>query len=423
MSAVAQATPDVLGAARSSGAGSPAAAPAAPSAGERAKVVIVGTGLTPYRVFLLRRLMREIPEVEWITLNTMHPSIEPWRMPPPPDLNFEHIDTRPRQRRGLREAWARWRVGGKVIKRLRQIKPDAVIVSGYHYLGHLRVLRWLRGRRIATLFISDSNIHADRARGFTRTLKSRIVPWVVRRCDPILVCGSLGKQYFEKYGAREGQCIYAPYEPDYEQIERIDPALVEQMRAQYRFDPARKRLVFCGRMVEQKRPDLALGAFVEVAHEFPDWDLIMVGDGVQREWLGYITPTDLRRRILFTGFVGKQDQLSAIYRNCHAMILPSDWEPWGVVINEAVAAGLAVVATNVVGAAVELVQPWRNGFLVPPGDRRALAGALRELMAPGRVEQMRAEAPGALADWRRDGDPIKGTREALARIGVLKPGA
>jgi glycosyltransferase involved in cell wall biosynthesis len=385
----------------------------------RPLIAMVGTGLTPYRVHFLRRLDRELPEAEFVTLNTMHPSIEPWRLQPPTGIRFEQVDTRPRLRGGLVEQWAQWRIGGKVISRLRALRPDAVIVNGYHRVGHLRVMDWCISESIPTLFASDSNVHADLASGITRALKTRVVKWVVRRCDPILVCGSLGRQYFEKYGARPDQCVYVPYEPDYDQLAIVSDEVVRRVKERYGLNPARKRLVFCARMAEQKRPDIALDAFISIADEHPDWDLVMVGDGPQREWLQFRVPSDLVTRVRFTGFIKDTAEVSALYRQCHAMVLTSDWEPWGVVVNEAVAAGLAVISTNVVGASAELVRDGVNGRLVPPGNFRLMAQAYRDVMSPGRVEAMRAKSPEVLADWRRRGDPIAGMRDALGRVGLL----
>jgi glycosyltransferase involved in cell wall biosynthesis len=80
---------------------------------------------------------------------------------------------------------------------------------------------------------------------------------------------------------------------------------------------------------------------------------------------------------------------------------------------------MAVVATEVVGAAVELVVDGDNGRLVPPGDVIALRDALLEVTHPDNIERMQAAAPARLADWQRRGDPVAGIRQALESVGVL----
>jgi glycosyltransferase involved in cell wall biosynthesis len=101
------------------------------------------------------------------------------------------------------------------------------------------------------------------------------------------------------------------------------------------------------------------------------------------------------------------------------LILPSDYEPWALVINEAAASGLAIVSSSVVGASYELVRDGVNGFVFPPGDLAAATAALRSATDPERVETLKAGSQIVLEDWRRDGDPVHGLRAALRHCGVL----
>jgi glycosyltransferase involved in cell wall biosynthesis len=172
-------------------------------------------------------------------------------------------------------------------------------------------------------------------------------------------------------------------------------------------------------MVPEKRPDLLIDAFGAVAGERPDWDLVMVGGGPLRESLELRIPPDLRRRFVWTGPLDDQPAVSALYRSADVLVLPSDYEPWALVVNEATAAGLAIVASHVVGAAAELVRDGVNGRIFPAGDLAALTDALRDVTAPGRVDAMRAESAEALADWRRRGDPVEGLRAALTYCKIL----
>jgi glycosyltransferase involved in cell wall biosynthesis len=111
--------------------------------------------------------------------------------------------------------------------------------------------------------------------------------------------------------------------------------------------------------------------------------------------------------------------VTAIYKASDVLVLPSDFEPWALVINEAAAAGMAVVASSVVGAAAELVRDGVNGRVFPPGDLRALADCLLDVTDPARVDAMKAASEGVLADWRRVADPIAGLRRGLEANGVL----
>jgi glycosyltransferase involved in cell wall biosynthesis len=83
------------------------------------------------------------------------------------------------------------------------------------------------------------------------------------------------------------------------------------------------------------------------------------------------------------------------------------------VINEAAAAGLAIIATEITGAAVELVRHNVNGMLVAPGRRADLERAMLRVADPATLARMRQSSPRILADWRLAADPVDGLREAV----------
>jgi len=237
-----------------------------------------------------------------------------------------------------------------------------------------------------------------------------------------MACGRLGREYFTKYGADPGRIFYFPYEPDYRLIASVSTDEVEQARLRFKLDASRRRVVYSGRMAAVKRVDLLIDAFAALAAERSNWDLVMIGDGRYREQLVERIPSALRHRVTWTGFIDDQAAVSAIYRNCDVLVLPSDYEPWGVVINEAAAAGLAIVASEVVGAAAEIVRDGVNGRLFPCGDLTALVDALRDITAPGRIATLKSATRGVLDDWRLHGDPVKGFCQALQVCYVLAPG-
>jgi glycosyltransferase involved in cell wall biosynthesis len=248
-----------------------------------------------------------------------------------------------------------------------------------------------------------------------------VVGGVVRGCDAVLPCGSLGRDYFRSYGARDERMFEFPVEPDYAAIEALPPAAVEAARQRWGLKPGRRRIVFSGRLVPAKRPDLLLDAFAAFAGaaDRSEWDLVVVGDGPMRDALRATVPAQLAGRVTWTGFVPDAADVSALCRAADVLAIPSDYEPWALVVNEAAAAGLAIVSSDAVGASAELVRDGVNGRIFPAGDRAALTAALREVTDPARVDALRAGSAGVLREWRRAADPIAGLRRALAACRVL----
>jgi glycosyltransferase involved in cell wall biosynthesis len=166
-----------------------------------------------------------------------------------------------------------------------------------------------------------------------------------------------------------------------------------------------------------KRPDLAVRAFVEIAGLRPDWDLVMIGEGPLRHEVEAIIPEHLRPRIIWTGFLNNVTELAGLYANCDVLLLPSDHEPWGVVVVEAAAAGLAIIASDKVGANPELVHDGVNGAIFAAGNLRLLREALLTVTAAEKCDALKVRSRHAFREWSRLNDAATGFGNAL-RIGA-----
>jgi glycosyltransferase involved in cell wall biosynthesis len=370
---------------------------------------------------VLRRIVREIPQVRVATLYTHEFMNSPWTFQVPEELApvmFGKGESCLRQSRLRRAPW-NWIKGGRIIRWMWKHGVRAVVIDGYADAGRVRILRWCRAQGIPTLLFGDSNIHGDVRGGWKARVKRVLVPRFLRYACGILACGRYGRAYFTKYGCPPERIFLFPYEPDYSLIRDLPPEAVRAAQARFGLRSGRRRIVFSGRVMRDKRPDLLVEAFLEIADRRPEWDLVVVGDGPLRAVLEARVPPSLRDRVIWCGFLESQAEVSAIYKASDVLALPSDYEPWALVVNEAAAAGMAIVASSVVGAAAELVRDGLNGRVFPPGDGRALAECLLDVTDPTRVDAMKAASPGVLADWRRAADPIEGLRQGLRSCGVL----
>jgi glycosyltransferase involved in cell wall biosynthesis len=387
----------------------------------RPGVAIITNSQTPYRLALHLRIARELPQLRLWSLYTHELSNASWKFTAPAEIGPVRFGpgedcadaTRPNRQ------WREFKRGGQIIQWLKDHDIRMVVIFGYNDLGRLRIIRWCKKAKVPCFLFGDSNIHGDHVSGIKAIAKRLIVGTVVRWCTGVFACGSLGREYFVKYGAKPERIFYFPYEPDYALIENLPADAIESARQQLGLTPGRHRMVYSGRLVDLKRVDLLIDAFSAVASDRLDWDLLIVGDGPQKAILQAKIPADLVSRVIWAGFIDDQLRVSAIYRNCDLLVLPSDFEPWALVINEAVCAGLAVVCSNVVGAAAELVRDGVNGRVFPPGDLAALTDALRQMTEPGVVERMRSASTEVLKDWRHRGDPVRGLLEAVKFAGVL----
>ena len=139
------------------------------------------------------------------------------------------------------------------------------------------------------------------------------------------------------------------------------------------------RLLFCGQMIERKGFDLLLDAYTKIHDRIPHLRLTLAGRETpfSRSLLGAL-PSPIRRTIDNIGFQ-IPDRLPKVFASSDIFVLPSRHDGWGVVINQALAAGLPIVATDAVGAARDLVSDSVNGFIVPANESHPLSKVLLKL--------------------------------------------
>jgi glycosyltransferase involved in cell wall biosynthesis len=148
--------------------------------------------------------------------------------------------------------------------------------------------------------------------------------------------------------------------------------------------------------------------------------LVFIGDGDQRQSLEGRAGALPWNSIKFLGFKN-QTELPGYYDLCDALVLPSVFEPWGLVINEAMNAGRAVVVSDQVGCGPDLVRPGENGDVFPAGDIAGLRQALVNLLGdPGRCRAMGQRSLEIIATWGLEED-VAGLNQALAAVTRKKP--
>ena len=161
---------------------------------------------------------------------------------------------------------------------------------------------------------------------------------------------------------------------------------------------AHKRVImFNGRLVPRKGGDILLRAFAALKPDAPDAGLLFVGYGPEETRLKELATALNVNHVHFAGHVRLED-LPGYYACADVFVLPSWGEPWGLVINEAMAAGLPVIATDQVGASVDLIRDGVNGYVTPARDPVALAHALRQVLDdPARAAQMGQQSAQVIA--------------------------
>ena len=246
---------------------------------------------------------------------------------------------------------------------------DAVVIHGYSNKWMLLTALLCRARRVPYLLRGDSTPQGQ-ATGLRQVLRGFVVRKVVSASAAGLSIGQLNEEFYKKFGAP--RTIWAPYSVDDKRFGSSPPISRADLLTKWNLDASKPVILFCGKMYPGKRPlDL-----VAAAKLLPrKVNTIFVGDGVQAD--------DIRSSLVpgegvVTGFVNQSD-LPAYYHAADIIVLPSEAEKWGLVINEAMAAGVIPIVSDRVGAAPDLA--YGIGEVYPCGDLELLVEALRRALA------------------------------------------
>jgi len=386
-------------------------------------LAIISNEPTPYRLHVLKRIADELPDVRTCNIftHTVSRPHVPWAVDVPDKLNpvfFDDCHMTPGFTGHLRILRAR-RLCRAIRDLLVSRKVRMVILLGYNDLVRLGLIRWANAAKLPLSVTGDSNVFALQRTGFLKRIaKPPLMRWVLRNVSGLMPMGVRGQDYFRHFADHQLPEFLFPYEPDYEALVDAGRRGKARLMDEHGLDPGRRRLLYCGRLASVKCVDDLIDAFSRIAGRCDNWDLVIAGDGPRRESLQLQVPDGLRNRVKWTGFL-QFEQAAACYHCCDVLVLPSEFEPWGVVINEAVACSLAVVATVASGAAAELVRDEVNGMIVPPRDIASLAEALEHVTDAQVCQRMKDAAPDVLARWRNAADPVAGVRAALKHFGVI----
>jgi glycosyltransferase involved in cell wall biosynthesis len=286
-------------------------------------------------------------------------------------------------------------------KLIREGHFDAVLCQ----LGYVRCSFWIsyfgaRGRGTPFMFLTDaSSMEARDGRRWKFWLKKLAWPVLFRMFSQVLTASSAGSEMMRSLRIPERKITMTldTVDNDWWRAEaaRLNRSAV---RASWGLDNAEKIVLFCAKLQPWKRPLDLLRAFA--AAEIPRSTLLFAGDGPLRASIeAEASALGLGQRVRVLGFVN-QSQLPAVYRASDIMVIPSEYEPFGLVVNEAMLCGCVVIASDRVGAVRDLIFPGRTGYVYPCGDTRALATTLRHASAdPSKLADIGLAAGRRIAEW------------------------
>lgn len=271
---------------------------------------------------------------------------------------------------------------------------DAVLVQGWSHYGYVEAAWRARRAGLRVLLRCEATDHVTGSVGLKRAAREALVGFLFRRVDRFLAIGAHNRAFYLRRGIPAERIGAMPYCVDNDLFgSRAQIADVAGLRRELDLD-SRPVLLYASKLTRRKHADDLVAAYRKLAEPRPY--LLVVGDGELRGPLESAA-ADLPE-VRFLGF-RNQTELPAYYALADVFVLPSVDETWGLVVNEAMTAGCAIVASDQVGSAADLIRQGENGFVVPARNVEALSAALAATMEGGRYRGMGERSREIIETW------------------------
>lgn len=298
----------------------------------------------------------------------------------------------------------RYNVAYPVFRRLFAYDPDVVVGSPVEgFGGHAA---YLYAKATDTPFVLwTGEWHLPKTT--FRTLSFPLIRRIYCGSDAIAVYGPHTRAYLEDLGIDAGKIRIAWNTVDTDEFSNPDPARESDLREKWGVPEDANVVLYVGRLVYEKGVEYLLDGFAGGEPRLnEETHLLVVGDGDERPALE--SKAEGVENVTFTGFIDNAD-LPEYYALADVFVLPSITtdvfkEPWGLVLNEAMSAGTAIIASSSVGAAsAGLVRDGENGYVVPERNADAIADRLRSILTEdGRSERMGVRSREIISEYDYD---------------------
>jgi glycosyltransferase involved in cell wall biosynthesis len=309
-------------------------------------------------------------------------------------------------------------VAPQVWKELRSDRYDAVWLHGHNYAASLIALTAAKAAGLPILMRGETHLGLP-CDGIKSMLRRPLMGALYRSCDRLLAIGSANAAFYRAMGVPDDKIFLVPYSVDNDRFIKSAELSDRQradVRKRYSIPLDRPSVLYAAKFTRRKRPNDLLDAARRLATDTDrPFTLVMVGSGELEPALRIFCAQHRLDNVVFTGFVN-QSELPALYAASDVFVLPSESEPWGLAVNEAMCAGVPVVVSRDVGCVADLVKDGVNGFTPAVGDIDGLTKALQLLIEDEGLRRRQGQASFARIQQWGYRQCLEGIRFALAGV-------
>lgn len=320
-----------------------------------------------------------------------------WDVPLLTGYQYEYLINDTNQKSFLKKLIALWKIIDKK-------KFNVVWTHGYadFYTLSAIVIARLKGLKVlvrgdSCLFPSESKINFQKIK---RKFYFKCIDWFI---DGYLSIGTSNRDFYFQYGVPDKKIFSSIYavDNDFFYQKSIDTNNnAEKLKAELKLDPSRPVIVYASKFIERKYPIDLLNAYKTMREKInPMPYLLFIGSGETFEAVKSAASDIKDNAVQFLGFKN-QTELPSYFAITDVLVLPAKYENWGLIINEAMNAECAIVVSDQVGCALDLVKSGENGFIFPARDVELLAECLTNILSDHeRCEKMKKRSREIISTW------------------------
>jgi glycosyltransferase involved in cell wall biosynthesis len=295
-------------------------------------------------------------------------------------------------RRNPRGFWSL--VAPQTWNELRSGRYDVLWLHGHNYAANLVALIAAKTVGLPVMMRGETHLGLP-----CNPIKARLRPPLIgtlyQLCDRFLAIGSANAAFYRAMGVPDHKIHLVPYSVDNDRFVRsatLPDDKKAEVRRRYGVPVEHPVVLYSAKFMRRKRPGDLLEAARRLKKEINrPYTLVMAGAGALEKRLRTFCEEHALENVVFTGFVN-QTELPSLYGASDVFVLPSEDEPWGLAVNEAMCARLPIIASREVGCVADLVQDGVNGYTPAAGDINGLAYALRRLIEDENLRRQQGRA-------------------------------
>lgn len=308
-------------------------------------------------------------------------------------------------------------VAPELFSEIRNGGYDAVVIHGHNLAAHSVALAACRYAGVPALARAETHLGLRRP-GWKNAIRTPLVGAWYREFSAFLAIGSGNARYFAAMGVPEKKIFSMPYTVDNARFiaaSTLSPDDRARTRAGLGLTGDTPAILFAAKLDDRKRPKDLIDAFALLQREGVKAQLVIVGSGAKEGDLKAQAEALNLGGVSFPGFVN-QNELPRVYGACEVFSLPSENEPWGLAVNEAMCAGLPIVLSKEIGCAEDLVADGINGGVHHARDVKGLAQALKPLLVDPAFRTRAGQASRARIEAWSYRETSLGLRAALNAV-------